>query len=176
MALRALTMACCCTSAAVAALTVTPEHFGAVGDGTHDDTKPVRAALAACSAPSAAPCQVLFAKHYATGPLHINNSSTELHITGTLAMLPRDAYLKITADQPPYISNAPGVEQLRIHGGGLITGIGRQWWPCKYTGCWRPHLIALEGVVGVDIGPLRMSECDYPCDNPPSIVDARSPI
>jgi polygalacturonase len=121
----------------------------------------VRAALAACSKPGAAPCRVLLAKSYASGPLRINSSDTELHITGTLSMLTRDRYPKTPADQRAYgnfITNAPGVQRLQIRGSGLIAGLGREWWPCKYTGCWRPHLMAFGGVAGLEIGPLRLTD------------------
>ena len=76
----------------------------------------MRAALAACSTPGAAPCRVLLAKSYASGPLRINSSDTELHITGTLSMLTRDRYPKTPADQRAYgdfITNAPGVQRLQ---------------------------------------------------------------
>ena len=50
------------------------------------------------------------------------------------------------------------IKDLTITGDGLITGLGRQWWPCKYTGCWRPHLIVLSSVTGAKIGPLHMTD------------------
>ena len=83
----------------------------------------VRAALAACSTPGAAPCRVLLAKSYASGPLRINSSDTELHITGTRSMLTRDRYPKTPADQRAYgdfITNAPGVQRLQIRGSSLL--------------------------------------------------------
>ena len=135
----------------------TPEKFGAVGDGAHDDTKAVRAALAACVG-AAKPCRALLAKSYASGPLQITSDDTDLHITGTLATLERDRYLPYQNGTGNFIGNTPGVSKMSITGGGLITGLGAQWWPCKHTGCWRPHLIGLNNVKGLEIGPLRMSD------------------
>ena len=117
------------------AVDVTPEQYGAVGDGQHDDTAALRAALAACSKPGASPCRVRLEKSYASGPLQVGSSATELYITGTLAMLPRDSYLPYQNASGSFISNAAGVKQMKISGGGLITGLGREWWPCKHTGC-----------------------------------------
>ena len=137
--------------------TVTPEQFGAVGDGKHDDTVPMRAALASCkfSHPGAAPCTVLLVRNYSTGPLLINSSAITLRVTGQLAMLPRAVYPK---GPTHFISTTAGLKQLRIDGGGLITGLGAAWWPCKQSGCWRPHLMSFGGVAGLEIGPLRMSD------------------
>ena len=91
---------------------------------------------------------------YLSGPLRVNASRVELSITGTLAMLPRAQYP--ATEQGPFLSNAPGVSALRITGGGLVDGNGHAWWPCKYLGCWRPHLMAFDTVHGLSIGPLRM--------------------
>jgi polygalacturonase len=140
------------------AVDVTPEQYGAVGDGQHDDTAALRAALAACSKPGASPCRVRLEKSYASGPLQVGSSATELYITGTLAMLPRDSYLPYQNASGSFISNAAGIKEVKISGGGLITGLGREWWPCKYSGCWRPHMIALGDVAGLEIGPLNLTD------------------
>ena len=51
------------------------------------------------------------------------------------------------------------ISRLRLrtssHGAGGVTN-GHAWWPCKYLGCWRPHLMAFDTVHGLSIGPLRM--------------------
>ena len=174
--IHVLPMALACVSALqmlhlCAALDVTPEQFGAVGDGDHDDTQALRRAMASCSAVPRGPCHVLLARHYSSGPLRLNTSGITLNITGVLSMLPRDKYPSSPADQAEYgsfISTQPGIEDLTITGDGLITGLGREWWPCKYTGCWRPHLIVLSSVTGVKIGPLHMT------DGPNHFIEVRA--
>ena len=154
-----------------AALDVTPEQFGAVGDGVHDDTQALRRAFAACSAVPDGPCHVLLARHYSSGPFRFNTSGVTMDVTGVLSMLPRDKYPQTPADQAAYgsfISTQPGIKDLTITGDGLITGLGRQWWPCKYTGCWRPHLIVLSSVTGAKIGPLHMT------DGPNHFIEVRT--
>lgn len=154
-----------------AALDVTPEQFGAVGDGVHDDTQALRRAFAACSSVPDGPCHVLLARHYSSGPLRLNTSGVTMDVSGVLSMLPRDKYPQTPADQAAYgsfISTQPGIKDLTITGDGLITGLGRQWWPCKYTGCWRPHLIVLSSVTGVKIGPLHMT------DGPNHFIEVRT--
>ena len=154
-----------------AALDVTPEQFGAVGDGVHDDTQALRRAFAACSSVPDGPCHVLLARHYSSGPLRLNTSGVTMDVSGVLSMLPRDKYPQTPADQAAYgsfISTQPGIKDLAITGDGLITGLGRQWWPCKYTGCWRPHLIVLSSVAGVKIGPLHMT------DGPNHFIEVRT--
>ena len=139
-------------ASAAAIFETSPEQHGARG-APHDDTGPITAALASCAG-HADGCRVVFARSYLSGPLRVNASRVELSITGTLAMLPRAQYP--SAEQGPFLSNAPGVSALRITGGGLVDGNGHAWWPCKYLGCWRPHLMAFDTVHGLSIGPLRM--------------------
>ena len=137
-------------ASAAAIFETSPEQHGARG-APHDDsdTGPITAALASCAG-HADGCRVVFARSYLSGPLRVNASRVELSITGTLAMLPRAQYP--SAEQGPFLSNAPGVSALRISGGGLVDGNGHAWWPCKYLGCWRPHLMAFDTVHGLSIG------------------------
>jgi len=104
-------------------LLVTPEDFGAVGDGVHNDWEPIKRALAACSAQEQAqgkptPCRVVFDSSYLTGPLVVNSSSTTLEINGLLAMLPKALFCAVSAckgDGVPgaFITNAPGIDGCR---------------------------------------------------------------
>ena len=109
----------------VSELLVTPEDFGAVGDGMHNDWEPIKRALAACSEQEQAqgkptPCRVVFGSnaHYLTGPLVVNSSSTTLEINGLLAMLPKARFCAASAckgDGVPgaFITNAPGIDGCR---------------------------------------------------------------
>ena len=58
--------------------------YGAVGDGTTDDTAPVARALAAAAA--AAPATVLFpgGKVFLTGPINVTASQMTLQVDGTI--------------------------------------------------------------------------------------------
>jgi polygalacturonase len=89
----------CCVATHLAEIVVTPEEFGAVGDGKANDWVPIQQALAACydvvynaTAPNS--CRVLFSKSYLSGPLIIKSSRTTLDVaTGaTLGLLPRPDY------------------------------------------------------------------------------------
>ena len=82
-------------------LVLTPEQFGAIGDGKANDWLPITQALTACSTAvyntsSTTSCLILFTQTYLSGPLVINSSNTTLQInTGaTLRMLPKADYLK----------------------------------------------------------------------------------
>jgi polygalacturonase len=149
-----------------AELVVTPEMFGAVGDGTSNDWLPIRRALAACSVavygsttPSPS-CRILFTKRYVSGPLVLNSSRTTLEVaTGaTLAMLAKPEYEKACPQTGcPFIMTAPGAEGCRtvhpnphapadayqvclsdvaVTGGGTIDG-SATWEPSSWWLCAR---------------------------------------
>ena len=128
---------------------VTPEQHGARGDGHADDTGPIRAAVASCTGHTK--CRVVFAKNYISGPFTLNSSGTSLEITGRLAALPRvsgctsgnGCYPRDGAAQAtwPAFINSHGLHDITVSGGGTIDFGGAPWWPCKHTGCWRPHLL-----------------------------------
>jgi polygalacturonase len=163
-----LVLAACCAASHGAEVVITPEDFGAVGDGKANDWIPIKQALAACStavynvtAPKA--CRVLFTKSYLSGPLLINSSRTTLDVAigSTLAMLPRADY-ETTCPQTncPFISTATGEEGCRtvypntnspasgykvclsdvtLTGGGTIDG-GASYDPSSWWLCARLEL------------------------------------
>jgi polygalacturonase len=158
---RICVLLACCTASLRAELVVTPEDFGAVGDGKANDWIPIKEALGRCSvvvynvtAPQS--CRVLFTKSYLTGPLIINSSHTTLEVvTGAkLTLLPRPNFKQYFN---ALISNSPGVEGCRtvypnpssptsgykvclsdvtITGGGTIDG-GATWDPSSWWLCAR---------------------------------------
>lgn len=137
---------------------VTPEDYGASGDGKSNDWFPIQQALAACaSRPSYSntTCRVVFAHNYRSGPLVLNSSSTTLEINGHLSMLPKKEYCQASPDScagklgEAFISNAQGPEGCRDVAGGYkvclsnvaVTGTGvissgatvmegLAWWSC----------------------------------------------
>ena len=97
-------------------LVVTPETFGAVGDGKSNDWLSIQQALAACSTAvynmsSPRPCRVRFSGKYLSGPLIINSSRTTLEVAvgATLAMLPKPDYeTECPQTGCPFISTGEG--------------------------------------------------------------------
>lgn len=136
-----------------AAYITTPEKFGAVGDGKANDWEPIRNAVASCTSHPGEFCRIDFVHTYSSGPITINTSSVTLNITGSLLMLPKREYP--TDSRTAFVSNAGAIHDVQITGSGTVgnhaISNALAWWACKYTGCWRPHLIVFSGVTGVRI-------------------------
>ena len=136
-----------------APLVVTPEAHGAAGDGVVDDSAALSAAVASCASAGPAGCRVVLAGAYLSGPVVLNSSGTTLDVRGALLMLPRGRYPEVPP--LPLVSNARPLRDLRLTGGGTIgnADLARalEWWGCKLSGCWRPHLAVLSAVAGVRI-------------------------
>jgi len=149
----------------------TPEQFGAVGDGKANDAAPILSAIAACST-QAIPCRVFLASKYLSGPIVLNRSFITLDIRGSLSMLPKHEYPGDHSQ--PFISNGLGNESackivgagyrvclsdIEITGGGTISStFALSWWACKYTGCNRPHLVALRSIHGLRINNIMLRD------------------
>ena len=127
----------------------TPEQFGAIGDGKANDSKAIQQAVASCA--NYASCQVLFSKTYLSSSIDVGSSGVTLNITGNLFMLPKKDYKSTSS----FVTCSAPVRNVRITGEGTI-GIHNlenaiEWWACKITGCSRPYLVVMSGVVGVRI-------------------------
>jgi polygalacturonase len=143
---------------------VTPEQHGARGDGHADDSKPIHAAVASCAGHSR--CKVVLAKSYLSGPFTLNSSGISLEITGRLAALPRVAgctsgkgcYPRSGAAQAswPAFINAYDLHDISVTGDGSIDFGGAPWWPCKKTGCWRPHLLNFTRVQSLAVRDIHL--------------------
>ena len=167
-AMLGLLLALGCASSHRTELVITPEMFGAVGDGMSNDWLPIKQAMVACSAAvyhATAPrsCRVRFTNIYLSGPLVLNSSRTTLEVaTGaTLAMLPKPDYEKACPQTGcPFISTGEGAEGCRtvhpnphapasgyqvclrdvtITGGGTIDGRA-SWDPSSWWLCARLQL------------------------------------
>eukprot|EP00040_Diaphanoeca_grandis_P042800 m.266005 g.266005 ORF g.266005 m.266005 type:complete len:409 (+) comp64904_c0_seq1:247-1473(+) len=133
--------------------TTTPESFGAFGDGVANDWVPIQHAIASCT--NHETCVVVFSKQYLSGPIEVNSSGVTLEITGSLFMLPH-ANVAWKIPTPAFIATGiSGVRDIRITGTGVVGNAHpnnvTSWWDCKFTGCWRPHLIVLADALGVVI-------------------------
>mmetsp|Transcript_10624 Transcript_10624/g.21840 ORF Transcript_10624/g.21840 Transcript_10624/m.21840 type:complete len:446 (+) Transcript_10624:2-1339(+) len=171
------------TSQALEQVFVTsPEEFGAVGDGSADDSDAISKALASCT-DQLLPCHIVFAKHYLSGPILLERSEITLEVNGHLSMLPRKAYCKSedckSPSQGSFIANSVTsspcrnvttvagnyevcMSDIRITGSGTISSTSPwQWWPCKYLPCrvdFRPHLIVLQKVERVTIEGVTLKD------------------
>ena len=104
-------------------LVVTPEMFGAVGDGKANDWRPIQLALMACTAAVYnssttihRSCRVRFTRSYLSGPLLVNSSWTTLEITAgaMLKMLPKPSYIVACPQKGcPFITAGDGAEGCR---------------------------------------------------------------
>jgi polygalacturonase len=134
---------------------VTPEQFGAVGDGKANDWAAIQKTMAACT--NQTYCRIDFVNTYLTGPVVVSTSNTTLNITGNVFMLPKSTY-----DYPSggsFMSNSGPIENIHVTGGGTIGNhetLFTTWWLCKLTGCFRPHLIKFTGVTGLRIDNLHL--------------------
>ena len=165
-------------------LVVTPETFGAAGDGVENDWLPIKEALAVCASQSQA-CRVVFNHSYLSGPLVINSSGTTLEINGHLAMLPKQKYCEVASCSAPFITNAPGADScrtitpvgapeggykvclrdIRMTGGGTVSSGGDvlhgwAWWGCDrpipLPNCQRPGLLSLSEIEGLTVDNLTL--------------------
>ena len=121
--------------------TTTSTINGAYGDGIHDDTKAIQAALDSVSAAGGG--VVLFANgKYLTGPLVINSNDTlEVDSSGAIiGTTDMASYYKPGADttKPPSslqpLLTANYVNNIAIIGKGYIDGQGQEWWTAYNNG------------------------------------------
>ncbi|HEY4012194.1 MAG TPA: glycosyl hydrolase family 28 protein [Polyangiaceae bacterium] len=97
--------------------------FGAVGDGTTDNTTAIQAALTAATAAGGGVVTVP-AGTFLSGPLTVG-SGTDLDLAAgaTLEMLPMASWPGTT----PFL-NANGTHDIGLTGSGTIEGQGQAWW------------------------------------------------
>ncbi|HEX2190044.1 MAG TPA: glycoside hydrolase family 28 protein [Longimicrobiaceae bacterium] len=120
--------------------------YGAVGDGTTDDTQAFRRAIAAC-AESGGGRVVVPAGRFLTGPIHLR-SNVNLHVAkGATVAFSQDpaAYLPAVFTRwegVELMNYSPFVyafeqENVAITGEGTLDGQAQPWWPWK--GAWKTH-------------------------------------
>lgn len=118
--------------------------YGAVGDGSTDNTRAVQAAIDAASRAGGGTVDFP-AGVFLCGPIRLA-SRIALHLDpkATLRMLPLDRYPGGTTHPDDFI-NGSRLHDIAITGGGTIDGQGAPWWPyAKQKGARRPRMIKLS--------------------------------
>src|ERR1022692_1524934 len=134
--------------------------FGAVGDGTTDNTLAIQATINAASAAGGGTVEIP-AGTYLSGPLTLA-SSINLQIDGgaMLQMLPMATFTTFAGGTDHFISivNASDVE---ISGSGTIDGNGAAWWSPLASA--RPYMVYFNG------GCSRVLIQNITLQNPPKM-------
>jgi len=111
------------------------DHYGARGDGRHDDTQALEKAWkAACASPQAAVVLVPDGRLYLLKLVTLQGpckSSVTVTVKGTLVATPNRADWSDKHRRHWIVFRS--VNKLTVNGGGAIDGNGDKWWPhsCK---------------------------------------------
>lgn len=136
-------------------------HFGALGDGSTDDTAALQAAIDA-AASAGGGVVVVPRGVFVSGPLKLK-SKIEVRLTSgaTLQLLPMERYPKGTGPRPASFLSAENAADLRLTGEGTIDGLGAAWWDVihadKKAGrplLGRPQLVAFNRCQRIEISGL----------------------
>ena len=167
--------------------------FGAVGDGTTDDTHSIAEAMAAAAAVAASgsPVVVRFpaGKTFLTGPLNMTSSMT-LQVDGVIraksgnntaggiSRWPQIPPLPTYGNSRdgPYLQYqafiyARGAHDIRVNGSGTIDGQGDWWWHNQRNrtalgAAGRPNLLQFVGCAGVEVAGVTLRDSPFWCLHP----------
>lgn len=122
--------------------------FGAVGDGSTDNTAAIQAAIEAAKAAGGGTIELPAAPGaYLSGPITLS-SGMNLQIDGgaILQALPFGTYPNSTRSPAHFITIASGSSNVAITGGGVIDGNGAGWWAAYNVGniSNRPRLVQVN--------------------------------
>ena len=130
-------------------------NFSAVGDGVTTNTASIQLAIDTAKAAGGGMVQIPPGK-FLCGPLQMA-SRINLHVNGTLQMLPLGKYPGDTTNPANFISGA-NLQDIIISGSGAIDGQGSAWWPyAKQRGAKRPRMIAFPSCERVLIENITLS-------------------
>jgi polygalacturonase len=123
---------------------VSVREYGAVGDGTTNNTKALQAAIDAAVKAGGGVVEVP-AGVFLSGPLTLaSRVNLQILAGGTLQMLPLDQYPGRLENPADFIKGV-NLHDVAITGDGTIDGQGSPWWPyAKTKGAKRPRMIALS--------------------------------
>jgi polygalacturonase len=132
-------------------------RFGAVGDGTTNNTRAIQAAIAATRAAGGGTVEIP-PGIFLSGPLTLAGQiRLQLDAGARLRLLPLGQYPGGTNDPANFLSGS-GLQDLAISGAGAIDGQGEAWWPvASNKNARRPRLIALSSCNRVLIENVTLS-------------------
>ncbi len=108
-------------------------HYGALGDGTRDNTTNIQAAINAASAAGGGIVEFP-AGRYLSGPIQLlSRINLRLDTNAVLMMLPLGRYPGGYTNAQTFIS-ADGATDVEISGRGTINGQGAPWWAAVRSG------------------------------------------
>ncbi|KAK9130741.1 hypothetical protein Sjap_011228 [Stephania japonica] len=157
---------------------VSVNGFGAKGDGITDDTQAFRNAWrAACSSPSRSIIEIPAGNTYLVGPIDFAGpckSKVTLKVYGTI-VAPKDPGIWDGLNPRKWLY-FHSVKHLTIDGGGVINGMGEEWWSrsCKvnssntchegptasttwFLGSKTPSQISLGGFMLISLGGFMLT-------------------
>ncbi|QYM77807.1 immunoglobulin domain-containing protein [Horticoccus luteus] len=134
--------------------------YGAVGDGTTNNTASIQAAINAAQAAGGGTIEIpAAASPYLTGPLTLR-SNMNLQIDGgaILRALPYGTYPNSTTSPADLISIASGATNIAITGNGVIEGDGAAWWTAYNNDSTisRPRLLQFTRAANVLVSGITL--------------------
>ncbi len=156
-----------------------PTDFGAVGDGTHDDTHAVQAAIDACTAQGGGQVVIPAGKTFLIGPIELkSNLHLHLEADGRLLANPDESIYQLSAfgdnrGEGMLWLWANGADNLTISGQGIIDGNGIAFMGPELHDSYvlkdladpkfdpRPHVLTLFGVRNLDISGVTVQNGAY---------------